>query len=115
MPACHVIALFLDGLLPMELGAAVYFADGDALRGTLIDNLREVRPTVFVGVPRVFEKLEEKMRELGRSAPAPRRALVEWAKRTATEHHRVASCNRDEHGRAEAGFKMKMARKLVLR
>ncbi len=36
LPACHVIALSLDGFLPMELGAAVYFADGDALRGTLV-------------------------------------------------------------------------------
>ena len=27
--------------------------------GTLIDTLREARPTEFLGVPRIFEKFEE--------------------------------------------------------
>ena len=39
--------------------SAVYFADKYALKGTLLDTMKEVRPTLFFGVPRVWEKIME--------------------------------------------------------
>ena len=38
-----------------------------SLKGTLVENLKRVRPTRFLGVPRVWEKIAEKMQEVGRS------------------------------------------------
>ena len=37
------------------------------IEGTLVENLKRVRPTRFLGVPRVWEKIAEKMQEIGQS------------------------------------------------
>jgi long-subunit acyl-CoA synthetase (AMP-forming) len=36
------------------------------LQGTLTVTMREVRPTMFFSVPRVWEKIQEKMMQMGR-------------------------------------------------
>ena len=48
--------------------STVYFARPDALKGSLPITLKAVRPTAFFGVPRVWEKFEEKMKEVRLSA-----------------------------------------------
>jgi long-chain acyl-CoA synthetase len=45
--------------------------------------LREVRPTIFVGVPRVWEKMQARIEERLLQAAPRRRALFRWAQRTA--------------------------------
>lgn len=46
----------------------------------MVETLREVRPTAFLGVPRVWEKMEEKMKSVGMKASALRRRVASWAK-----------------------------------
>ena len=43
-------------------GVAVWFTDATALQGSLVNYLREVRPTLFFSVPRVYEKIEETLK-----------------------------------------------------
>ncbi len=47
--------------------------------------LREVRPTIMASVPRVFEKIHETIQEKGSAATGFRRALFEFAMRTARD------------------------------
>jgi len=45
-------------------GGHMYFADPSALQGSLVETLKEVRPTFFFSVPRVWEKIDEKLKEV---------------------------------------------------
>lgn len=42
----------------------MYFAEPSALQGSLVDTLKEIRPSFFFSVPRVWEKIEEKMKAI---------------------------------------------------
>lgn len=82
LPLSHIAAQILDMYMMMIVAAEVCFARPDALRskGSLNETLRQVRPTAFFGVPRVFEKLQEAMQEKGREASRLKRCVAQWAK-----------------------------------
>jgi long-chain-fatty-acid--CoA ligase ACSBG len=42
----------------------LFFAKPDALQGTLVETLQWARPTLFMAVPRVWEKFEDKLKEI---------------------------------------------------
>lgn len=46
----------------------------------MVNTLREVRPTAFMGVPRVWEKMQEKMKSVGAKSSTVRRKVASWAK-----------------------------------
>jgi long-chain-fatty-acid--CoA ligase ACSBG len=75
----------VDVIYPLGINACVYFAQPDALKGTLVNTLREARPTLFFGVPRVWEKMMERMKEVGASVTGLKRTLADWAKKVALE------------------------------
>jgi len=87
LPLSHIAAQVIDIYLTFFGGATVWFADKDALQGSLIDTLLEVRPTRFIGVPRVYEKIQEKMMELARNNTGVKKRMSEKAKSVALEHH----------------------------
>ena len=66
LPLCHVAEQIYTVHLPLRAGAVVNFAE--SLR-TVQGDLREIAPTLFLGVPRIWEKLhasiEIKIREAG--------------------------------------------------
>jgi len=62
------------------LASTVYFADPSALKGTLINTLLVAQPTLFLGVPRVWEKIYEKMQETARSNGVIKTWIAKWAK-----------------------------------
>ena len=50
------------------------------LQGSLLGTLKEVRPTGFFGVPRVWEKFNEGIKAQARSAGSIKRKIGMWAK-----------------------------------
>jgi long-chain acyl-CoA synthetase len=57
-------------------GMTVYFGESLDMIG---QNLREVRPTIFVGVPRIFEKIYGRVRDKAASKGALNVALLDWS------------------------------------
>ncbi|XP_071339712.1 long-chain-fatty-acid--CoA ligase ACSBG2-like isoform X2 [Trachinotus anak] len=80
LPLSHVAAQMFDMWIAMTFAATVYFAEPDALKGSLATTLKEVRPTFFLGVPRVWEKMQEKMKAIGAKASPLRKRVADWAK-----------------------------------
>ncbi|XP_056275346.1 long-chain-fatty-acid--CoA ligase ACSBG2-like [Pseudoliparis swirei] len=80
LPLSHVAAQLVDMWLCVCFAMTTYFAEPDALKGSLVNTLKEARPTCFLGVPRVWEKMQEKMKAVGAKASPMRRRVAGWAK-----------------------------------
>ena len=88
LPLSHVAGMMVDIVCPLAIPRisngwmAVNFARPDALKGTLPDALKACRPTMFLGVPRVWEKIAEAMRAKVRADPPKgiKLKIAKWAK-----------------------------------
>jgi long-chain acyl-CoA synthetase len=67
-------------------GMSIYYAESIE---KVAENLRDVRPTVLVGVPRLFEKMRERIWEASLALPAVRRRLVLWGLRVGQQYQRA--------------------------
>jgi long-chain-fatty-acid--CoA ligase ACSBG len=93
LPLSHVAGMMVDIICPMVLGAmrkghlTVSFARPYDLKlGSVGDRLRAVRPTLFLGVPRVWEKIAEKMKKIGASTKGLKKKISTWAKAKGLAH-----------------------------
>lgn len=81
LPLSHVAAQIVDIYGSIIFAGSVFFAQPDALKGSLGDTLKEVQPTIFLGVPRVWEKMQESIRKAGQQNKSSiRKHLIAWAK-----------------------------------
>jgi long-chain acyl-CoA synthetase len=78
LPLCHVAERVVGAYYAIYTGAVTCFAESV---DTVLDNVREVQPTVFGGVPRIWEKLYSGiMLAIGEATPLEQRAY-RWALR----------------------------------
>ncbi|MEM7586610.1 MAG: long-chain fatty acid--CoA ligase [Acidobacteriota bacterium] len=76
LPMAHIAEQMISIHLAIFSGYAVYYAE--ALE-KLAANLTEVRPTIFFGVPRVWERIHASVLGKLETAPTVRRVLGKWA------------------------------------
>ena len=76
LPLCHVAEQMLTVMAPLQAGSCVSF--GESIR-TVQEDLREVAPTHFLGVPRIWEKLHSAIHIKMIEAKGLRRRLYERA------------------------------------
>lgn len=75
LPLCHIYERMLTGLY-MTMGVSIYFAEG---METIADNLRELKPHVFSTVPRLLEKVYDKIVSKGTDLTGVKKSLFFWA------------------------------------
>ncbi len=102
LPACHVYERMLHYLY-MYQGSSIHFAES---MDTIGDNIREVKPEVFTAVPRLLEKVFDRIMAKGYELKGIKRFLFFWAIRVAEQY--------DVKGKsAWYKFKLAIARKLI--
>ncbi|MCD4681216.1 MAG: long-chain fatty acid--CoA ligase [Bacteroidales bacterium] len=103
LPLCHVFERVLIYLYA-SLGISIYYAESIA---KIADNLREVKPDMFVTVPRLLEKIYDKIIDKGRKLPFLKKMIFFWAIRLGLKF---------KPGGANSciyRFKLKIANKLI--
>lgn len=101
LPICHVYER-LKHYLYMMTGIGIYYAES---MDTIGDNLKEVKPHVFSAVPRLLEKVYDRIIAKGNELTGIKRKLFFWSLRLAE--------NYDPHKRGFYRLKLAIARKLV--
>ncbi len=82
LPLSHIAEQMLTIHGPITGGSAVYFAESIE---KIADNLKDARPTVFFGVPRIWEKFHLAVAEKLAGATGAKAQLVQWAREVGTQ------------------------------
>jgi long-chain-fatty-acid--CoA ligase ACSBG len=87
LPLSHIAGQMVDIYMPIVNGGETWFADSSALRGTLITTLKQAEPTIFLGVPRVWEKIMEKMIEKGNTLSQVKQSISRKVKKIGLQQY----------------------------
>ncbi|MGA7340118.1 MAG: long-chain fatty acid--CoA ligase [Terracidiphilus sp.] len=103
LPLSHITARALDYVMYNAGAQVAYCSQFDKLPQAM----QQVRPTVIVGVPRVYEKIRQAVEQRSSASPVKKRVLA-WAVRVGARH-----CDTVYSGRQPSSLLWKLARKLV--
>jgi long-chain acyl-CoA synthetase len=103
LPLSHVTASALDYVMFYSGAQVAYCSQFDKLPQAM----KEIRPTVIVGVPRVYEKIRQAVEQRSAASPVKKRMLA-WAIGLGARH-----CDTVYDGRKPSSVAWKLASKLV--
>ena len=75
LPLCHIYERILNYVY-QYLGISVYYAENF---GTITDNMKEVQPHMLSTVPRLLEKVYDRLYSTGRKLKGVKRVIFWWA------------------------------------
>jgi long-chain acyl-CoA synthetase len=84
LPLSHIAEQMATIHMPVTAGSTVYFAESI---DKVADNLKDSRPTVFFGVPRIWEKFHAVLAGKLDEVKGGKRRLLDWARGVATKVH----------------------------
>jgi long-chain acyl-CoA synthetase len=84
LPLSHIAEQMGTLHMPATAGSTVYFAES---LDQIADNLKDARPTVFFGVPRIWEKFHAGLSGKLGEVKGIKRRLIDWARRVSSEVH----------------------------
>ncbi|MDC0386211.1 AMP-binding protein [Flavobacteriaceae bacterium] len=104
LPICHIFERVILYIY-MYNSVSVYFAESIE---TIADNLKEIKPNVMTAVPRLLEKVYDKIYARGAELSGIKKTLFYWAVNIGLQY--------EPYGQNGAWyeFKLKIARKLIL-
>jgi long-chain acyl-CoA synthetase len=86
LPLSHVLER-LAMYMYIHHGMRVFYAESMDKLG---ENFREVHPTIFIGVPRLFEKIYQRIEEKAIAGGRAQAAMLGWAVRTGKAHAQLS-------------------------
>ncbi len=75
LPLSHIFERMVDYLM-FACGVSISYAEN---MDTISANMQEVRPTIVVSVPRIYEKIYARVTDTATRAGGAKRAIFEWA------------------------------------
>ncbi len=75
LPISHVFERTVNYYF-QKVGISIYYAEN---MGTIADNLKEIKPHVFIAVPRVLERVYDKIIGIGKDLKGIKRHIFFWA------------------------------------
>ena len=109
LPLSHIAEQMATIHMPASAGSTVYFAES---LEKIADNLKESRPTVFFGVPRIWEKFHAALSGKLSEVTGVKKRLVEWSRKVCTEVN--GRRDRGEEITGMLSMQYKLANKLVI-
>ncbi|MDI6804830.1 MAG: long-chain fatty acid--CoA ligase [Bacteroidota bacterium] len=91
LPLCHSFERMAGYYTAMSCGATVAYAESVE---TVRDNLAEVHPTIMTSVPRLFERIYNRIKNQVESAPAARRKIFNWAIKVGSDYAKAKKLGR---------------------
>ncbi|XP_056409704.1 long-chain-fatty-acid--CoA ligase ACSBG2-like isoform X2 [Hyla sarda] len=81
LPLCHMSVQMFDLWLPLSCGGTTYFAKSEAQKGSLVSMLCDVQPTLFLGFPGLWKKVQKKWILVEKRATPLQKMTIQWARR----------------------------------
>jgi long-chain acyl-CoA synthetase len=108
LPLAHSLERTVGYYAPIFLGKKVAFAESTE---KLLENFQDIRPTMLVSVPRIYEKVHAGILTKLAGAPPIKKALFSWAMGLARENLPYVCNNKERTG--WFAFKYNLADKLI--